>query len=159
MFVSRYVRDLPESGSAITIQLALPVTRGYTAVLRRITASLQNGFMSEAASDAGHPMSPRIEIIIMRGVVSVREGGQNYIGGLIIQPIIALYRQFEDRVDYTLPLWSQRSFMTLEERYVLPGDVLKIENTNYTSVDVLGLRIEYTQERLSDLEIAQANLR
>jgi hypothetical protein len=49
--------------------------------------------------------------------------------------------------------------MALEERYVLPGDYLIVENTNYTSVDVLGLRIEYTQERLSDLEIAQANLR
>jgi hypothetical protein len=139
--------------------MTLPVTKGYTAVLRRLSASLQTGFMSAEAEGIGDPFSPRIEITIMRGTAQVREGYRNYVGGLIIQPIIALYRQFEDRVDYTMPLWSQRSFMALEERYVLPGDFLIVENTGYTSVDVLGLRIEYTQERLSDVEIAQANIR
>jgi len=160
MFVARYVIDaLPLPGdSPLSVPLNLQVSKGYTPLLRRITYSLDYGYCDHLNSD---PVAPKIEVAIQtQNEYQVREGGDTYIGGIVIQPIIGYIRSGESNMSaFIMPSWGQRSFFALEERYILEGSYLVVSTTDYSGIDLVGLRIEYTQEKLSDLEFAQAIFR
>jgi hypothetical protein len=159
MFVARYVVDeLPLPGNMLTMAINLPVAKNYTALLRRITYSLD---VHQCSLDAADNSSPKIEIAIQsQDAFQVREGGQSYIGGIVIQPQMVILVNTEFPVNrYDLPAWGTRAFMALEQRYVVEGSQLAVTTFNYDGVDTMGLRIEYTQEKLSDLEWSQVGLR
>jgi len=160
MFVVRYViEQLPLSGdSPLSVPLNLQVPKGYTPLLRRITYSLDRGYYD---IDDSLEATPKIEIAVQtQNDYQVREGGDTYIGGIVIQPIINYVRSGEaSMVAFIMPVWGQRSFFALEERYILDGSYLVVSVTDYNSSDLVGIRIEYTQEKLSGLELAQANFR
>jgi hypothetical protein len=160
MFVARYVVEaLPLPGTSPFSQaLKLPVSKGYTPLLRRITYSLD---VFSCTLDESDVTDPVIEIAIQsRNDVQIREGAPWYIGGIVIQPTITYKVQLEALKNrFVMNAWGTRAFMALEQRYVLEESYIMISTTNYDGQDTLGLRIEYTQEKLSDLEFAQANLR
>lgn len=159
MFVARYVVDaLPLPGTILTMAIKLPTSKNYTALLRRITYSLSYGHQRLAVGD---PDPPLIELAIQsQNDVQVREGGQTYIGGIAIQPNLVYLATGETNYNvFNLPVWGQRLFLALEQRYVPTESQLVVSCTNYEGLDTMGLRIEYTQEKLSDLEYSQMGLR
>lgn len=159
MFVARHVIDaLPLPGAQQSMVLRLGVSKGYTPVLRRISYSLSIARCTKLKADESNTL---IQVSIQsQDSAQVREGGTSYIGGVVIQPIITYQDRPEVDVDtFIMPAWGSRSFLALEQRYLTETSYLIVSTEGYTSEDQMGLRIEYTQERLSDLEFAQATIR
>jgi hypothetical protein len=158
MFVARYVIDqLPSPGDLYTIELSLPVTKGYTALLRRLSYSLSIASCKVGENQWGNP---KVEFAIQSiNTAQVREGSSSYIGGMVIQPNLTFFWYEQNQNIFTMPAWGQRLFLALEERYVMENSYIAVSTNDYDSGDTLGLRIEYTQEKLSELETAQAIIR
>jgi len=157
MFVARFVLDSIPSGIPTMQRLSLPVTKGYTALLRRITFSMSRG--SEEISPLNG--TPSLEISIQKknlGYLS-REGGKGYVGGIVAQPLLVYGLPGGVWTRYTMPKWGTRAFLALEQRYLKPTDEICVETYNWTTVGELGLRIEYTAEKLSPAELTQAFIR
>jgi len=153
----RFVFEAPNSGFYESKQLFLPVRKGYAAVLRRITYSLDVSFCERAVLDA----APSITLAVQKpgmGYVS-GEGVDGYIGGIVIQPIQSYHIDGTAFNMHTIPMWGTRAFLALEQRYIVQGDELATTSYNYQPGVIMGLRIEYSTERLSELEFAQAIFR
>lgn len=159
MFVSRRViENLPLPGDVIVSELRLPVPKGYIPVLRRISYSLSIARCTKLKEEESNTL---IQVSIQsQDSAQVREGGASYIGGIVIQPIITYQDRPEADIDtFIMPAWGHRQFLALEQRYLIETSYLVVSTEGYTSEDQMGLRFEYTQERLSDLEVAQAFIR
>jgi hypothetical protein len=104
--------------------------------------------------------NPKVEFAIQSiNTAQVREGSSSYIGGMVIQPNLTFFWYEQNQNIFTMPAWGQRLFLALEERYVMENSYIAVSTNDYDSGDTLGLRIEYTQEKLSELETAQAIIR